>query len=72
MVEVAHDYQAQVQKYVVDELKLINSYDTWHGRTYRYSIHTTVAVTQTTRHQVQRMWQKVWQRLLRVQLVLRE
>ena len=28
----AHDYQAQVQKYIVDELGLINSYDTWHGK----------------------------------------
>ena len=32
MVEVAHDYQPQVQKYVVDELGLVNSYDTWHGK----------------------------------------
>lgn len=32
VVEIAHDYQAQVQKYIVDELGLINSYDTWHGK----------------------------------------
>ena len=25
MVEVAHDYQVQVQRYITDELKLINS-----------------------------------------------
>ena len=31
MTEVAHDYQAKIQRYVTDELKLLNSYDTWHG-----------------------------------------
>lgn len=31
MTEVAHDHQVQVKKYVVDELKLKNSSDTWHG-----------------------------------------
>ncbi len=30
MVEVAHDMSAPVAKYVA-ELKLTNSYDTWHG-----------------------------------------
>ena len=70
VVEVAHDYQAQVQKYVVDELKLLNSYDTWHGKT---AIHcTAVTETFTIRHQVLKMWQKGWQRLLRVQFVLKE
>ena len=38
VVEVAHDYQAQVQKYVVDELNLTNSYDTWHGKTKQCTI----------------------------------
>ena len=32
VVEVAHDYQPQVQKYVVDELGLLNSFDTRHGK----------------------------------------
>ncbi|XP_064401110.1 uncharacterized protein LOC135347149 [Halichondria panicea] len=31
VIEVAHDMQAQVAKYVSDKLGLINSYDTWHG-----------------------------------------
>ena len=31
MSEVAHDHQVQVKKYVVDELCLKNSSDTWHG-----------------------------------------
>ena len=31
IVEVAHDIQKQVSGYVSKELKLINSYDTWHG-----------------------------------------
>ena len=32
VVEVAHDHQTQVMKYITDDLKLINSYDTWHGK----------------------------------------
>lgn len=42
MVEVAHDYQVQVKKYVCDELKLRNSFDTWHGvllSVRRYVVH---------------------------------
>ena len=31
IVEVAHDYQPQVTRYVTDDLQLLNSYDTWHG-----------------------------------------
>ena len=31
IVEVAHDIQKQVSSYVTNQLKLINSYDTWHG-----------------------------------------
>ena len=30
--EIAHDYQLQVKKYIVEDLKLLNSYDTWHGQ----------------------------------------
>ena len=40
MVEVAHDYQVQVQRYITDELKLINSYDTWHGMLVRKVIYS--------------------------------
>ena len=32
IVEVAHDNQPVVKKYVTDELNLLNSYDTWHGK----------------------------------------
>ena len=35
VVEVAHDMQLQVSKYVRNDLKLLNSFDTWHG-TYMY------------------------------------
>ena len=31
MVEVAHDFQQQIRRYVVEDLKMLNSYDTWHG-----------------------------------------
>ena len=33
VVEIAHDMQTQVTRYVTAELGLINSYDTWHGIT---------------------------------------
>ncbi len=32
IVEVAHDNQPVVKNYVTDELNLLNSYDTWHGK----------------------------------------
>ena len=31
VVEVAHDKQLQVSKFVKNDLKLLNSFDTWHG-----------------------------------------
>ena len=31
VVEVAHDIQVQVAKYIRETLGLVNSYDTWHG-----------------------------------------
>ena len=30
VTEVAHDYQPAIKKYV-EELGMVNSYDTWHG-----------------------------------------
>ena len=30
--EVAHDVQSQVSHYITSELKLLNSYDTCHGK----------------------------------------
>ena len=33
ITEVAHDYQATIKKYV-EELGMMNSYDTWHGMAY--------------------------------------
>ena len=29
--EVAHDYATTVSAYITNELKVLNSYDTWHG-----------------------------------------
>ena len=29
---VAHDFQVGVKKYVTEELGVLNSYDTWHGK----------------------------------------
>ena len=31
VVEVAHDNSSSVKGYITQELKLVNSYDTWHG-----------------------------------------
>eukprot|EP00731_Ephydatia_muelleri_P015271 Em0008g991a len=31
VTEVAHDFQSQVTRFVTDELRAINSYDTWHA-----------------------------------------
>jgi hypothetical protein len=33
VVEVAHDNCVPVKNYIVNQLNLINSYDTWHGTT---------------------------------------
>ena len=30
--EVPHDVHSQISRYVTSELKLLNSYDTWHGK----------------------------------------
>ena len=35
VIEVAHDIQSQVEKYVSTDLRLVNSYDTWHGKGLR-------------------------------------
>ena len=29
--EVAHDYQPTIRKYLEEEVKCLNSFDTWHG-----------------------------------------
>ena len=31
VIEVAHDMQLAVGRYVKQDLKLLNSFDTWHG-----------------------------------------
>ena len=30
-VEVTHDFQQQIRRYVVEDLKMLNLYDTWDG-----------------------------------------
>ena len=32
VTEVAHDFQVGVTKFVTEELGVVNSYDTWHGK----------------------------------------
>ena len=36
IIEVAHDNAASVKNYIVGDLKLANSYDTWHGKSDQY------------------------------------
>ena len=36
-MEVAHDIQLQVSKFVTQELKVLNSFDTWHGKIWMLS-----------------------------------
>ena len=36
--EVAHDYATSVSDYITSDLKLLNSYDTWHGE-FTWCIH---------------------------------
>ena len=43
VVEVAHDIQAQVAKYIRETLGLVNSYDTWHGMVV-FQQHTLLAM----------------------------
>ena len=46
VVEVVHDHQVQVKNYITEDLKLLNSYDTWHGN-YKclYDIYTILSFT---------------------------
>ena len=37
VVEVAHDIQLSVSKFVTQELKVLNSFDTWHGNMCKLS-----------------------------------
>ena len=32
ITEVAHDIQLQVTRYVKEDMGMVNSYDTWHGK----------------------------------------
>ena len=41
-MEVAHDIQQQVARYVTSDLKLLNSYDTWHGKFIHCYICTNI------------------------------
>lgn len=69
MVEVAHDYQAQVQKYVVEELGLLNSYDTWHSK---YKSMKVIMYTKLYSWSGTKNVAKLVAKIPRVQLALRE
>ena len=38
VVEVAHDMQLAVRRYLMQDLKLVNSFDTWHGMLQQCSV----------------------------------
>ncbi|KAL5491022.1 hypothetical protein EMCRGX_G016236 [Ephydatia muelleri] len=39
VTEVAHDFQSQVTRFVTDELRAINSYDTWHVKSTKTHLY---------------------------------
>ena len=49
VVEVAHDNCAQVKNYVERDLKLFNSYDTWHGKMIKICFVTVMNIILTCR-----------------------
>ena len=53
ITEVAHDYQSTIKKYV-EELGMVNSYDTWHGMvSFFFSVYYYFDLLQA-----RRMWQR--------------
>ena len=38
-MEVAHDFQQETHRYIVEYLKLLNSYATWHGKYIEYFVY---------------------------------
>ena len=42
IVEVAHDNATSVKKYITEDLRLLNSYDTWHGEVIDFLVYTPV------------------------------
>ena len=43
VVEVAHDCQPSVKKYIVDDSGMVNSFDTWHGKiTHTYFVSVSI------------------------------
>ncbi len=57
IVEVAHDNQSVVKKFVTDDLKLTNSYDTWHGKCIE--CHNNYFYQVSVFSQARRMWRRV-------------
>ena len=44
VVEVAHDNAATVKNYITEDLRLLNSYDTWHGVVAHFPMLLMVSV----------------------------
>ena len=47
---MAHDIQQQVSKYISSDLKMINSYDTWHGNAMFGNIICNTQVSSGTKN----------------------
>ena len=50
VIEVAHDYQPQVEKFLEKEIHCLNSFDTWHGN-YTMNVYKNILYTHTFKYQ---------------------
>ena len=62
---VAHDFLVGVKKYVTEELGVLNSYDTWHGKYKDIATpgcyHALIRLSAYTRNDVVKAMRKVGQ-----------
>ena len=65
VTEVAHNFQVGVKKYVTEELSVLNSYDTWHGKNKDIATpgcyHALIQSSAYTRNDVVKAVRKVGQ-----------
>ena len=48
ITEVAHDYSTSVSDYIINDLHLLNLYDTWHGMSSSYTYPIVVRAALVT------------------------
>lgn len=66
VTEVAHDINQQVSRYVSQQLKIVNSYDTWHGMTtWMYQVCSDILLYYPGTKNVAKEMKKVSEGLVR-------